>query len=105
MKCSRIALAALGATLAHFAPQLANEFREYIADYRTKEGIHCVMPIGLAAIFVGILIPAVLYAMAYQGGSAVRQGARFGVLLGVFAVCAFVLHHYVNLNIGARLTV
>jgi hypothetical protein len=26
-------------------------------------------------------------------------------LVGVFAVCAFVLHNYVNLNIGLKLTV
>lgn len=28
---------------------------------------------------------------------------RFGVLLGIFVVCAFVLHNYVNLNIGLKL--
>ena len=28
---------------------------------------------------------------------------RFGVLIGTFVVCAFVLHHYVNLNIGLKL--
>jgi hypothetical protein len=42
--------------------------------------------------------------MLYHGGSGLAEGARFGVLIGVFAVCAFVVHNYVNLNIGLALT-
>ena len=34
-----------------------------------------------------------------------RQGAIFGALIGVFSVCSFVIHNYVNLNIGLKLTV
>jgi uncharacterized membrane protein len=48
---------------------------------------------------------AALYAMIYRGGSGIAEGARFGALIGVFAVCAFVVHNYVNLNIGLALTV
>jgi uncharacterized membrane protein len=32
------------------------------------------------------------------------EGARFGILIGIFVVCAFVLHNYVTLNIGMKLT-
>jgi len=46
----------------------------------------------------------VIYAMLYQGGSGFAEGARFGTLIGVFAVCAFVVHNHVNLNIGLKLT-
>jgi hypothetical protein len=62
-----------------------------------------VMPAGMAAMFVAMVVLAVLYAMLYQGGSGVAEGARFGALIGLFAVCAFVLHNYVNLNIGLKL--
>jgi hypothetical protein len=31
------------------------------------------------------------------------EGARLGVLIGIFVVCALVLHNYVNLNIGLKL--
>jgi len=31
------------------------------------------------------------------------DGARFGALIGIFFVGAFVVHNYVNLNIGLRL--
>jgi len=62
------------------------------------------MPAGMAAMFVAMLVLAVLYALLYQGGSGLVEGARFGALIGVFAVCAFVVHNYVNLNIGLTLT-
>ncbi len=32
-------------------------------------------------------------------------GARFGALIGVFAVCGFALHNHMILNIGVKLTV
>jgi hypothetical protein len=64
-----------------------------------------VMPPGIAAMFLAMLVLAVIYAMLYQGGSGVAEGARFGALIGVFSVCAFVVHNYVNLNIGQRLSI
>jgi hypothetical protein len=66
------------------------------------------MPAGMAAMFVSMLALAVIYAMLYQGGSSIadaaRLGAIFGVLIRVFAVGSFVVHNYVNLNIGLKLT-
>jgi hypothetical protein len=38
----------------------------------------------------------------HPGGAGAADGARFGVLVGSFVVCAFVLHNYVNLNIGLK---
>jgi hypothetical protein len=113
MNLSRIALAALGGFMAYFAvgglafgllPSLKSEFLKYPGVYRSQEGIKSVMPLGMAAMFVGMVVLAVLYAMLYQGGSGVAEGARFGALIGVFALCAFVVHNYVNLNIGGKLT-
>lgn len=62
-----------------------------------------VMPIGFVATFMAILVVAIIFAMIHQGGSGTTEGARFGVLIGIFVVCAFVLHNYVNLNIGLKL--
>ena len=113
MNFTRIALAALGAFVAYFVlgglsfaalPWLKNEFLKYAAVYRSQEGIKSVMPAGMAAMFVAMVMLAVIYAMLYQGGSGVVEGTRFGALIGVFAVCAFVVHNYVNLNIGLKLT-
>ena len=67
-----------------------------------------VMPIGMVATFLAILVVAIIFAMMttmtpHPGGSSTAAGARLGVLIGLFVVCAFVLHNYVNLNIGLKL--
>ncbi len=114
MNLTRVGLAALGGFVAYFVlgglffavlPTLKAEFLKYPAVYRSQDGIKSVMPLGMAAMFVGMVVLAVLYAMVYQGGSGVFEGARFGALIGVFAICSFVVHNYVNLNIGGKLTV
>jgi hypothetical protein len=114
MNYSRIALAALGATVAYFAlggilfaalPSLRTEFMKYPAVYRTQDDMKRVMPLGMISILVAIVVVAVLYAMAYPAGGGVLDGARFGALIGVFAVCGFALHNHMILNIGIKLTV
>jgi hypothetical protein len=112
MNYSRLALAAVGATVASFAvgflmmwlaPALMEEGHKYPAVFRRKEEMFKVMPIGLAATFIAILVAAIIFAMIHRGGSGAMEGVRFGVLIGIFVVCAFVLHNYVNLNIGLKL--
>ena len=107
-----LGLAALGGTVASFAfgflvfwlmPALIKEAHKYPAVFRPKEEMMKVMPIGLLATFLSILAAAIIFAMMHQGGSGTAEGARFGVLIGLFVVCAFVLHNYVNLNIGLKL--
>jgi hypothetical protein len=112
MNYSSLGLAALGGTVASFAvgflvfwllPGLIKEGHKYPAVFRTKEEMMTVMPIGLVATFISILVVAIIFAMVHHGGSGITEGARFGVLIGIFVVCAFVLHNYVNLNIGLKL--
>jgi hypothetical protein len=112
MSYSSLGLAALGGTVASFAfgflvfwlvPGLIKEGRKYPAVFRPKEEMTPVMPIGFVATFISILVVAIIFAMIHQGGSGATEGARFGVLIGIFVVCAFVLHNYVNLNIGLKL--
>jgi hypothetical protein len=112
MNYSSLALAALGGTVASFAfgflvfwllPGLIKEGHKYPAVFRPKEEMMKVMPVGFVATFLSILVVAIIFAMMHQGGSGATQGARFGVLIGIFVVCAFVLHNYVNLNIGLKL--
>ncbi len=112
MNYLRIGLGALGAFVAYFVlggltftlSSLRNEFLKYPAVYRSQEGIKSVMPAGMAAMFVAMLALTVIYAMLYRGDSGIAEGARFGALIGVFAICSFVVHNYVNLNIGLKLT-
>jgi len=114
MNLLRLVLASLGAFVTYFIlgfftfaiiPTLRTEFAKYPAVYRSQDGIKSVMPAGMAAMFVGMVVLAVLYALLYKGGSGLAEGARFGALIGLFAICAFVIHNYVNLNIGLKLTI
>jgi hypothetical protein len=112
MNYSSLALAALGGTVASFAigfllmvlvPALIDEAHKYPDVFRPKEKMMKVMPVGLVATYLAIMIVAIIFAMIHPGGSGVAAGARFGVLIGLFVVCGFVLHNYVNLNIGLKL--
>jgi hypothetical protein len=107
-----LGLAAFGGTIASFAfgflllwlvPGLIKEAHKYPAVFRPKEEMMKVMPIGLAATFIAILVAAIIFAIMHHGRSGAVEGAHFGVLIGIFVVCAFVLHNYVNLNIGLKL--
>ena len=109
----RILLAAIGGFVAYFAfgflvfgalPLLREEYAKYPTVYRNQDGIKRAMPIGMAAMFVAIAVLAGLYAMSCQRGFGPLEGTRFGALIGLFAVCSFVLHNHVNLNIGWALT-
>ena len=114
MNIARIALASLGATVAYFAfgfilfaalPAMKSEFMKYPGVYRSREGLMKVMPFGMVAILVSIVVVAVLYAKIYPLGGGIAPGIYLGVLIGIFSVCTFVIHNYVNLNIGLVLTV
>jgi len=111
MNFSRLALAALGGTVASFAvgflvlwlvPALFDEGHKYPAVFRPKEEMMTVMPVALVATFISILVVAIIFAMTHHGGSGTTEGLRLGVLIGIFAICN-VLHNYVNLNIGLKL--
>ena len=110
---ARVLRAAFGGFVAYFAfgfvvfgalPWLREEYAKHPAVFRNQDGIKRVMPIGMLAMFVAMLVLAVLYAMSWQQGYGPLEGVRFGALIGLFAVCSFVLHNHVNLNIGWPLT-
>jgi hypothetical protein len=113
MNYARIALAFLGATVAYFAcgfvmfgalPAMKSEFMKYPNVYRSHEGMMKVMPYGVVAILISIVVVAVLYAKIYPAGGGIASGIYLGALIGIFSVCTFVIHNYVNLNIGLALT-
>src|SRR5262249_45896867 len=112
MNLARLVLAAAAAFVTYFAlgflffaaGPLREEYARYPAVYRPQESMKGVMPVGMAAMAIGMFVLAVLFALVARGGSGLAEGARFGALIGVFAVCAFVVHNHVNLNIGWKLT-
>jgi hypothetical protein len=111
MNYSSLALAALGGTVASFGfgflvmwlvPALFEEGHKYPAVFRPKEEMMTVMPIGVVSTLVAILVVSIIFAMTDQRGSGATEGARLGVLIGIFAACN-VAHNYMNLNIGLKL--
>jgi len=110
---ARIALACLGATVAYFVygfamfaawPTMKIEFKKYPNVYRSEESLMKVMPYGMVGILISIVLVAVLYARIYPLGGGIVPGVSLGALVGLFVVCMFVIHNYVNLNIGLKLT-
>jgi hypothetical protein len=110
---SRIAFAAVGATVAYFlaggllftSSRMKSEFQKYPAVYRTQEDMKSVWPIGIAGMLLAMFALAFLYALLRRDGSGLVQGLRFGALIAAFALGSFVLHNHVNLNIDLRLTI
>ncbi|HEY0702502.1 MAG TPA: hypothetical protein VGD60_07025 [Candidatus Acidoferrales bacterium] len=112
MNYAHVALAFLGATVAYFAvgfalfaalPGMKREFQKYPGVFRTEDGMKKLMPFAMISIFISIAIVAVLFATIYPAGGGVVSGVYLGALLGIFAVCVFVIHNYVYLNIGVTL--
>ena len=112
MNRTRLALATLAALVAYFivgglfftVPAMHTEFAKYPAIYRTGEAITSVMAVGVFGILLAIGAAAAIFARMHPTGAGVKAGIKFGVLLAVFQLGSFVLHNYMNLNIGWRLS-
>ena len=112
MNVTRIFLAGLAAFVVYFVvggltftmPFMRNEYARFPNIYRSQESMKGVFPIGMAAMLLAMIVLAVVYARFFRGGG-LADGATYGALIGLFAVCSFVIHNYVNLNIGVKLTI
>jgi hypothetical protein len=110
MNYARIALAAVAATVVDaiygflvYGMLMVKEFERYPAVYRSNEAGMAYLPLMFVGVFVGMLVAAYIYAKGYDGGGGVAEGARFGILLGVFIAAIFAGVNYATLNIGRRL--
>jgi hypothetical protein len=83
---------------------LAPEFEKYPNVYRPADTGPTYLPLMFAGILVAMIAAAFIYAKGYEGGSGVSEGARFGFLLAVFVVGAFVGVNYAILNINKKIT-
>jgi len=110
MNYARLALAAVAATIFDavygfvvYGMLLAPEFGRYPGVYRSNEAGMAFLPLMFAGLFIAIVAVAIIYAKGYEGGSGAAEGARFGFLLGVFVVFAFVAVNYAVLNVGRKI--
>ena len=111
MHLTRIALAAFAAFVAYFAvgglfflvPGMKTEFEKYPAVFRSGEAMKSVMAVGMLGILLAIVVATVIFARIHPGGAGLESGIKFGIVLALFQLGGFVIHNYMNLNIGARL--
>jgi len=112
MNLTRIALAALAALVAYFIvggiffaiPAMGAEFAKYPAVYRTGEALNSVMGVGVLGILLAIGAAAAIFARMHPAGTGIKAGLGFGVTLAVFQLGSLVLHNYMMLHIGGRLS-
>jgi hypothetical protein len=112
MNLGRVGAAAIAAFVTYFIlggaffanPAMRAEFARFGAVYRTQQSMKSVMPLGMLGMLLSMVALSALFAMIHPGGAGVVAGVQFGVLIALYAVGSFVLHNYVNLNIGGRLT-
>jgi len=114
MNLAHILLTALAAFVAYFifggvvfmgVPALKREFEKHSALYRPHDDLMKVMPLGMAATFVAILVLVHIYVMIQGHGSVLQRGLIFGGMIGVFFDCVFVVHNHVNLKVSAKLSI
>jgi uncharacterized protein DUF1761 len=112
MNYARLALAAVVATVFDacygflvYGMAMAPEFARYPGVYRSEDTGAGYLPLMFAGLFIAIAAAAFIYAKGYEGGNGLGEGARFGVLLGLFVVFTFASVNYATLNIGRKLAV
>jgi hypothetical protein len=110
MTLRRIAVPALVAWLVDsvygyvvFGVMLNNEFAQYPAVFRSFEAVSSLMPMMLASSLAGFVAVAYIFAKGHDGGSGLKEGLWFGVVLGSLMVFLVAVPSYVIYNVGQKL--
>jgi hypothetical protein len=112
MNYTRIAIASFAALIAYFMvggiffiiPAMRTEFAKYPSVFRTGDAVNSVMAVGMLGLLLAIGVATAIFARIHPTGAGIGAGIRFGVLLAVFVLGSLVLHNYMMLNIGGRLS-
>lgn len=110
MNYARAAVAALVATLVYYMVGFFTEgwlfradFAPYSAVFRSSDTVMRYMPLGIVFSFIGTFVVALIFARLSSSRNRLVEGARLGLLVGIFVACVCVGTNYVVLNIGGRL--
>lgn len=105
MNYPRLALAAVGATVADFVygfvvygNLLTSSFLAQGGIYRSAEAQMANMPLGAAAVLLAMVAAAMLFAVSNFRGAG--GGLQFGFLLAVFAIGSGVVVNYATINMS-----
>ena len=101
--CAFVAWMVAGSLMFVAVPQMKAEAAKYPAVYRSHEGIMRMMPVAMVSTLLSMMVLAVLWAKMYPVGAGWMQGVEYGALVGVLYLGSFVLHNWVNLNVGGKL--
>ena len=86
-----------------FGLLLNNDFAQYPGVFRSFEAVNSMMPLMLASSLVGWIAAAYIFAKGHDGGSGVKEGFWFGVVLGSLFTFLVSVPNYVILNVGQSL--
>jgi hypothetical protein len=108
MTLRRIAVPALAAWIvdsiygyAVFGVMLDSEFAAYRpAVFRDVEAMNSMLPLMFVSSLVGFVAVAYIFAKGHDGGSGVKEGFWFGVVLGALMVFMVAIPSYAIYNIG-----
>jgi hypothetical protein len=109
MNYGRLVLAAVAATAADalygvlvWGMVLNGEFARYPQLYRPADDMSG-FPLMFAGILGAMLVASWIYAKGYEGGSAVAEGLKFGIVLGLLMGLYISSTHFGTMPIGRRL--
>jgi hypothetical protein len=110
MSLRRIAVPALVAWLVDslygfvvFGVILDSEFAPYRPGvFRSVEAMNAMMPMMFVSSLVGFFAVAYIFAKGYEGGSGIKEGFWFGVVLGSVFTFLVSLPSYAIYNLGPR---
>jgi len=111
MNYARLILCSIAGTVAFYVygflvngMLIAKLYQPFSGIYRSADVILGYMPLGLVGTLIAVLALSIIYTKGYEGGSAMAEGFRFGVLIGLFAVCTHAVDNFVTFRIGRRLS-
>jgi hypothetical protein len=111
MNYSRLFLAALAATIVDalygfvvYGTLLRSQFVALSNVYRPEDQGTAYMPVLFGGVLIAALAAAFIYAKGYEGGSGIAEGARFGALIGLFAVGYATIVNFATINLTAPFT-
>lgn len=111
MNYARIVLAAFAALVVFLiygflvhGMLIAKDYIAYPAGvYRSSQETRDLMPVVLIGLYLAMMVVALVHASSCKGGRGVMEGARLGLLFGIFVVGAFVAPNYATLHISGKL--
>lgn len=86
-------------TMAHGFTWHLVFFPEFYAELGVYNREPPIIPLGFASMVIQGLVLAYLYPLYYRGGSPIREGIKFGLILGIF------LFSVSTLAVGAKIQV